>query len=261
MKQHTNAPTVLAQHGTPAWRRSDVEIPFPQILIRLTRSYATGRMGQELPRWPMDIDSSYLRDVLDAAVSLTRADLGLIHIIDSREAWSRIVTHSGPDSSTEALVSERAWDPVTPLGRSTTTREHVFREDLAQQDPTPYVGSERTQGYRSISATPLVGRNGAVLGVLELLFREPQRPSQRVSHVVRAHARIATVLIELGRLKQEVRKRLPRAPDEVGEIELKASIRRLSTQQQNSPLRDQVISVGEQYISQLMTRLERLAVS
>jgi transcriptional regulator with GAF, ATPase, and Fis domain len=205
----------------------------------------------------MHLDSTYLRDVLDAAVALTGADLGLIHLLDTRESLSRIVAHSGPDSSVAALASERIRDERAPAGRAAITRTMVFREDLARQDYGDWVGSDRTRGYRSVSAAPLISRTGEVLGVLELLFSQPQKPSSLMGQVVRAHARIATVVIELASLKRELAARVPDAPDEPTETELKAAIRRLSTHQQNSPLRDQIVLIGEQCVSQLVARLER----
>ncbi|HET9864417.1 MAG TPA: ATP-binding protein, partial [Steroidobacteraceae bacterium] len=65
----------------------------------------------------------------------------------------------------------------------------------------------REQGFRAIHATPLVGRDGEVLGALTVHLAVPRRPSEREIRIADICARKASVFLERARAEEAVRQR------------------------------------------------------
>ncbi len=63
------------------------------------------------------------------------------------------------------------------------------------------------QGIRSVHATPLISRDGEILGVLSVYFPAPRRPSERETRIAGICARKAAVFIERSRAEDLVSQR------------------------------------------------------
>jgi signal transduction histidine kinase len=73
----------------------------------------------------------------------------------------------------------------------------VIIEDV-QTDPdfAPHRAIAAAAGFRAVQSTPVMSRNGELLGILSTHFRNPQRPSERALRMVDLYARQAAEFLE-----------------------------------------------------------------
>ena len=115
--------------------------------------------------------------IVQAALSIARADLGSLQLLEERSGELRIVAHRGfaPDALETWRRSGGGRAALESGGR-------VIEEDLARSDRLAAPAArefQRATGARAIQYTPIVSRSGRPLGVLSTLFRTPQRPDDR----------------------------------------------------------------------------------
>lgn len=206
----------------------------------------------------MDQNFSYLQDVLEAAVVSAVADFGTIHTILDHKQRAYLAAQVGfPPASLADSLSTNPREQSGALVRAVTQREPVFIEDVEiEQWYESLRPAARAMGVRSVYLIPAISRNGGVIGTLAMMFKRPARISGlRVGNVA-LYARVAGVVIEAGRLKAELVRRIG-GGSSISDAEIKAAIRRLREHPTNTPLVEQIIALGDQYISQLIRELER----
>jgi GAF domain-containing protein len=122
-----------------------------------------------------------LLQVLDIAIGITGADMGMLQRFDERADCLTIVASRG--FSTEALtffgVVRR--DTNTTCAAALMRRMRVFVEDVATS--YLFVGTReldvlRAGGTAAVQSTPLISSNGHLWGVVTTHFREPQIESE-----------------------------------------------------------------------------------
>jgi PAS domain S-box-containing protein len=137
--------------------------------------------------------------ILATFARMHRAERGLIAIYDAR--------HDRLETAASMGVGPRALAAGTPdLAFLDTSR--VVVEDT-EVDPRAAEIRElaRTEGVRAIHATPLMGRDGEVLGVLTVHFPTPLRPTERELRIADICARKAAVFVERARADELARQR------------------------------------------------------
>jgi len=143
---------------------------------------------------------STLREVLLASIELLRADKGNVQLLDkergvltiaaqvgfSEEFLDRFGSVPGSYPSAETVMSHRKRVIV----------ENVFDDPLyAELAPT-----FRAHGFVAFQSTPLFGA-GDLLGILNIHFREPHRPSERELGLLDLYAQQAERAIERAQAK------------------------------------------------------------
>ena len=147
----------------------------------------------------LDIES-VLKEVLRAAMDVQGTDMGLLSLCAPAGDGLNVKVQSGFDEEFLKIVE---WVP--PGGGACGTcyeqRQRVVVEDT-EVDPVfaPYREAARLAGFRSCHSTPLITRNGNIIGVLSVHFRQPRRPSERETRLMDLYARMAADTIENARL-------------------------------------------------------------
>lgn len=140
-----------------------------------------------------------LAEVLDATMSLHRADFGLVQQVDPDSGELAIVAHR---NLPEAFLTHFAHvqDESAVCARAMARRERVIVEDVLA-DPlfAPHQDVAAAAGVRAVQSTPLVSRKGEVLGVITTHFRQPHRFSGTVLRFTDLYARHAADLVERNR--------------------------------------------------------------
>jgi hypothetical protein len=72
------------------------------------------------------------------------------------------------------------------------------------------------------------------------------------------NARIAADVIEAGRLKGEITRRIGSVPRKISDVELKTAIRRLATNADDSRLVERILALGDRYVSEMIVQVEAL---
>jgi signal transduction histidine kinase len=148
-----------------------------------------------------------LRLILSTFARMHRASRGLISIYDSGRNTLRVAASLafGP-RSLDALREVKVGEAACGIACLEETR--VVIEDT-ERDPrfAPFREIARDEGFRAVHSTPLVSRNGQILGALSVHFDEPRRPSERELRLADICARNAVVFIERARAEDQVSQR------------------------------------------------------
>jgi signal transduction histidine kinase len=147
----------------------------------------------------LDIES-VLREVLQVALTVQGAKLGLLSLCDPERDGLKLQVSHGFD---DACISELAWVPPGggACGTCYAQRRRVVVEDV-ETDPifADYLHIARMAGFRAVHSTPLMTRSGTIIGVLSVHFRQPHRPSERETRLMDLYAQMAADAIENARL-------------------------------------------------------------
>jgi PAS domain S-box-containing protein len=137
-----------------------------------------------------------LNEVLDAAMTLVSADMGLVHLLDPGDQTLQIVAYRGfTDDSMERF---RAGRPCvgTAYGEAFASRRRVVVEDVQADPAHPHREIAVREGWHGVQSTPLLARDGSALGVLSTHYRKPHRPAARDLRILDLYARQAADFIE-----------------------------------------------------------------
>jgi signal transduction histidine kinase/CheY-like chemotaxis protein len=148
-----------------------------------------------------------LQLILATFVRIHHGDKGLISICDPGSGQVRIAASAGFDASSLGVL--RSVDgTLGASGLACAGKARVIVEDV-ERDPRLAEFREigRADGVRAVHATPLVSRDGDVLGALSVHFATPRRPSDREIRIADICARKAAVFIERARAEELVSQR------------------------------------------------------
>ncbi len=155
----------------------------------------------------LDLDF-LLGQILEAALDVQKTDLGVLSLFESESGGLVNKTQRGFD---EKLLENVG---IIPPGKGACgvcyqERRQIIVEDV-YTDPIfeEYREAAQTAGYLACHSTPLIARNGNIIGVLTVHFREARRPSERAVRLMDLYARMAADSIENAQLHQKVRQEL-----------------------------------------------------
>lgn len=145
--------------------------------------------------------STLLEESLRAAVSITHAEMGTIHLVEGEH---------GEEGEALRLLVSKGFAPGAPgdflllLPQNETSCSAAIREgkrvvvaDLAQyQARNPALERLATAGVRAAQWTPLFSRPGRLLGVIATYWSHPHQPAQRELRLLDQLARQVGDLVE-----------------------------------------------------------------
>jgi PAS domain S-box-containing protein len=149
--------------------------------------------------------SDLLGEILDAAIEITRADMGNIQLLEG--SVLKIVSHRGFDAAfLDFFSGVEAGQAV--CGTAMRSRERVVVEDVASSQifaGTPAREVVLAAGVRAVQSTPLVSRSDTLLGMLSTHYRASRRPSEHELRILDVLGRQASDLIERARSEAALR--------------------------------------------------------
>jgi PAS domain S-box-containing protein len=130
-----------------------------------------------------------LQRALDAVISLQGADFGMIQLNNpSTGALEITVQHGFREDFREHFSG--AHGVSSACVQALKSKERVIIEDvLNDPDSAPHRGFAASAGFRAVQSTPLLNRDGEVLGILSTQFRQPHRTSDRDLRLTDLYAR------------------------------------------------------------------------
>ncbi|WP_083901687.1 chemotaxis protein CheB [Pseudanabaena sp. PCC 6802] len=151
----------------------------------------------------LDLDL-ILNQVLDAAMGLLHADMGNIQLLDRQRGVLEIVSHQGFGSEFLDYFREVGADDGTACSRALKSGQRAIVEDVqTDTEYAPHLQIAAAAGYRAVQSTPLIGRQGELLGVLSTHFRQPHRPAERELRMLDLYGRMVATAISLIQIEQE----------------------------------------------------------
>jgi signal transduction histidine kinase len=143
--------------------------------------------------------------ILATFVRMHGARLGLITILDPVRNALQIVASTGLGERTLEAVRSVAATGGSPSATACLERTRLVVEDI---DTDPRVADVRAlakaEGVRALHGTPLIARDGAVLGAITAYFDSPALPADREIRIADICARKAAVFIERARAEEQV---------------------------------------------------------
>ncbi|HEX6278847.1 MAG TPA: PAS domain-containing protein, partial [Pyrinomonadaceae bacterium] len=145
-----------------------------------------------------------LAEIISATIDILEADMGNIQLLEG--GILRIAAHRGFDQEFLGFFHEISAEDDSACGRAMRKRERVIIEDVEIDDLyAPYRDIARNAGYRGVQTSPLICREGKILGMVSTHFREPHRPSEQDLRRLDLYLRQAADFIE--RCRSEERHR------------------------------------------------------
>jgi len=124
--------------------------------------------------------SDALQRIVAAAVALHGADQGHVQLYDRESRRLQIVAHCGCAAPFLARFASMPLDDPSTFAEVLRTREIAQVPDVVQRETDASLRRlAQEAGYRALQATPLVNREGELLGVLSVHFRDQHRFTER----------------------------------------------------------------------------------
>lgn len=138
-----------------------------------------------------------LQAVVNAAVTIAQASMGMIHVLDAASQSLQLVGQFG---CTPELVEHLAHaNSGTLYGEAMLRRQRAIIVDTAgsvSPGSLPALDLLLRAGMRAGQSTPIISRAGSLLGVVTTLNDQPYRPNELVLQALDLLAREAGELIE-----------------------------------------------------------------
>jgi PAS domain S-box-containing protein len=144
-----------------------------------------------------------LREILDAGIAITEADMGNIQLLDA-DGILRIVVQKGFSAPFLEFFNQ-VHRGLAACGSAMESGERVIVENVADSRIFADAATRAAMldaGALAVQSTPLISRSGALLGMFSTHYRTPRRPSERALRLLDVLARQAADLIERNRAEQ-----------------------------------------------------------
>jgi PAS domain S-box-containing protein len=138
-------------------------------------------LGTELTREGIRVEDC-LQKILDAAISLARADKGTVQLFDFSAHAFRFAAQRGFQDAFLKYFEKVRENTPTASSAALRSGAQVIVEDVMTDRIFAGQPSEQVlldEGVRSVIATPLKSSEGSVLGTIATHFRQPHRPAER----------------------------------------------------------------------------------
>jgi signal transduction histidine kinase len=136
-----------------------------------------------------------LHEVLQASMDLLAADFGNIQLLDTENGDLRIVAQRGFDQAFISHFAAVSGQDDSSCGRALSRRERVIIEDVEDDFGYDHAAA-RNAGYKAVQSTPLVARDGRVMGMISTHWVQRHTPDDSLLQVLDLYARQAADIIE-----------------------------------------------------------------
>jgi PAS domain S-box-containing protein len=140
---------------------------------------------------------SATRTILDAAIALTGANKGMLQLLNSKLGGLEVAEQTGFDEDFLARFKLMTADDISACSRAMRRQTRVAIEDVTLDEAcAPLCITAAAADFRAVQATPLIGANGELLGVLSTHFREPHVFSEHEQRMLDLFTPQASEVIE-----------------------------------------------------------------
>ncbi|MEX1047910.1 MAG: GAF domain-containing protein [Akkermansiaceae bacterium] len=144
--------------------------------------------------------ASLLRDILQAAIAIARADMGAVRLAEDEDGMNlRLLVSEGFGAVPDALEQRCSRRKTGGFAERIWAGERVVISDLAEFSSlaeSPVLVALTKAGVCAVQWTPLISRSGKLLGSIATHWKKPHGPGQRELRLLDLLARQAADLIE-----------------------------------------------------------------
>ncbi len=182
-----------------AMRRSETELAEELADMQLLTT-----VGAELVQEPTAA-ALFVR-IAETAAALMRADCAAVHILDSERGELNLRAQIGLTAEAEKSLEWVSTEARLPSAAALRDNQRVVVGDVRQSE---LVGDQalavfESEGINAVQSTPLVARNGKLVGMLSTHWRQRHVPTERRLALLDLLARQAADLIENRRHEQKL---------------------------------------------------------
>jgi two-component system CheB/CheR fusion protein len=155
--------------------------------------------------------------IIDAAITLTKADAATIQLLDPECGRLRLIAARNIDPQSQAFWREVDASHASSCGRFLRTGERVMVEDTeadAGMAGTRDIEELRRCGIRAVQSSPLKTRSGRLVGLISTHWRLPQRLAEDDFTLFDLLARQLADLIERSQTQDALRRAAARRHDD-----------------------------------------------
>ena len=201
---------------TETTQRKRTEDALRQSRVQIEAELADTKLLQDLGAALIDeSDTAALYEkVLDAAVAIMRSDFAsmqMFHPERGQEGELRLLTFRGFSPEAARFWEWVGMDSVgSTCGAALRSGGRIITADVETCDfmaGTEDLAMFRQTGIRSCQTTPLLSRNGRLVGMISTHWRTPHRPTDRQLRMLDLVARQAADIIERGQAIEALRHR------------------------------------------------------
>jgi signal transduction histidine kinase/ActR/RegA family two-component response regulator len=146
-----------------------------------------------------------LDEILDAVLLVLRGKFGNIELFDPARDALQIVAQRGFNAEFLREIGTVSIDTGLAGPRAVRARMRIVVADVNQDlDYEPYRSLAQRAGYRTVQATPLLSRDGEVLGALVTHLSEPREFSEHELQVLDLYSRQAADAIVRARAERDL---------------------------------------------------------
>ena len=147
-------------------------------------------------------------EILNAVIEVSHSDMGSMQLLDHEKNKLFLLTWKGLHPESAAFWEWIGVDLSSSCGMALRTGKRVIVPDIDSHDfvaSAENLAAYRRSGIKSMQTTPLISRNGRILGMISTHWREVHQPSERDLRLLDVLARQAADLIERRRSEEALR--------------------------------------------------------
>jgi PAS domain S-box-containing protein len=146
-----------------------------------------------------------LDDILKGAIELLGADTGAIRILDPTRGTLKIEAHRGLTNAFLGSFREVSAAGDSPCGWALQSGERMVVADVEAGRSASLAALARSAGFRAVQSTPIMSRDGVLLGTLATHFRAVHKSSEQDLRLLDLYVRQAADIIERHRADDALR--------------------------------------------------------
>ena len=149
-----------------------------------------------------------LEETVEAAIAITRADMGNIQLLDPASRTLKIAAHRGHEKWWLDFFESVPKGKGAACGAALQRGTRIIIDDVTKSPVfvgTPALEVQLRAGVRAVQSTPLVGSSGDLVGMISTHYRTPRRPDERDLRLLDVLARQTVDMIERQRAEEALR--------------------------------------------------------
>ena len=181
-------------------RESEKQLAFDLADAKKLQTFSTQIIHEE------NIDLLY-EQLVDAAIALMHSDMASIQLYHPEKKQLELLTFKGFHPEAAAHWQWISTDSKSVCCAAMSNGERSIVSDLEKDELTAKTGGMnyyQLSGIRAVQSTPLISRNGDLVGMISTHWRKPHKPSERKLQLFDVLARQAADLIERKKTEEKL---------------------------------------------------------
>ena len=149
-----------------------------------------------------------LQELLNVAIRLTRADKGNIQLLDLSSNTLKIIVHNKYKTPFLKFFESVTPEKPSTCGTAMESLERIIVDDVTKSSifrGTDALKVLLNEGIKAVQSTPIVSRNGELLGMISTHFSKVHKPAERELKFIDILARQAADIIKRKKAEEAIK--------------------------------------------------------